>query len=151
MINWQCKYFTELSTPELYKILRLRIEVFAVQQNCVYQDCDDKDQDSLHLMGWKNGILVAYARLLPPGLAFDAPSIGRVVTSPGNRRTGLGKELMQVAISKIKELYGDSDITISAQVYLKNFYSSFNFQSVGESYIEDGIDHIRMTRDKRDY
>ncbi len=144
IINWQCKYFTELSTSELYQVIKLRLEVFAVEQNCVYQDCDNRDQDSWHLMGWQDGRLIAYARLLPPGLAYDTPSIGRVVTSPLVRGNGIGKELMQTAISKIKELYGQTEITISAQVYLKTFYSYFNFHTIGDSYIEDEIEHIKM-------
>ena len=144
MLQWSCKSFSKLTVDELYKVLQLRSQVFVVEQNCVYQDCDNKDPGSFHLMGWKNNTLVAYARLLPAGLVYSSPSIGRVVTSPSTRRVGIGRELMRVAIEKTIELFRDTQITISAQVYLKSFYTSLGFQPVGEVYLEDNIEHIRM-------
>jgi ElaA protein len=145
-MDWVLKKFDELSVHELYAILRLRNEVFAVEQNCVYPDLDDKDQASQHLMGMKYGALLAYTRILPPHLAYDNPSIGRVVSSPAARRTGIGKLLMNQSIKACESLYGKKDITIGAQLYLKKFYSDFGFEPVGDVYLEDGIEHIKMTR-----
>lgn len=144
MIEWSCKAFKEISTEELYRILHLRSEVFVVEQNCVYQDCDDKDQQSYHLMGYEDNKLVAYARLLPGGLSFESPSIGRVVTSPSARKAGYGRELMIKAIATIKTIFPGTTITIGAQLYLKVFYSSLGFKKVGDVYLEDGIKHITM-------
>lgn len=143
-IRWTCKAFQQLSVQELYSILALRNEVFVVEQNCPYQDCDGKDSGAHHLMGWARDNLVAYTRLLPPGLAYEEMSIGRVVTSPGLRRTGAGRLLMKNSIEKIRELYGPEPIRIGAQLYLKNFYQSFGFEVCSDIYLEDGIEHIKM-------
>src|SRR5215471_17894979 len=144
MIVWKCKHFSELSPYELYNILRLRNEVFVVEQNCVYQDADNKDQQSFHLCGWNDDTLVAYVRLLPRGVAYEEPSIGRVVTSPAYRRTGAGCMLMQKAIELCLEKFGKHNIKIGAQLYLKKFYESLSFQQCGEMYLEDNIPHIPM-------
>jgi ElaA protein len=143
-MNWIVKKFDELSPHELYAILQLRNEVFVVEQNCVFQDADNKDQSSYHLMGWINEKLVAYTRLVPPGVAYDKASIGRVVTSPSIRRTGLGKELMNTSIEKTKQLFGNTPILIGAQLYLKKFYESLGFHQSSSIYLEDGIEHIEM-------
>ena len=145
-IKWVCKSFTDLDSDELYKILQLRNAVFVVEQNSVYQDCDDKDQYSYHLMGWKNENLVAYSRLIPPGIAFDAASIGRVVTATAVRRQKIGRELMELSIKYIFQLFGEHPITIGAQLYLRNFYKSMGFIEIGDKYMEDGIKHIKMHR-----
>ena len=144
MIAWQLKKFEELSPFELYAILQLRNEVFVVEQNCVFQDADDKDQPSHHLAGWMDNRLAAYTRLVPPGVAYALPSIGRVVTSPASRREGIGQELMRRSITAIHELYGDISVKIGAQLYLKKFYESFGFQQTSAVYLEDGIEHIEM-------
>lgn len=146
MINWSYKNFNKLLPGELYAILQLRNEVFVVEQNCVFQDADDKDQPSLHLMGWREHKLVAYTRIVPPGLSYKEPSIGRVVTSPLERGKGTGHELMKVSINKVYELYGICNIKIGAQLYLKKFYESHGFVQTGDIYLEDGIDHIEMTK-----
>jgi ElaA protein len=131
----------------LYAILQLRSLVFAIEQNCVYPDLDDKDQFSYHLMGWENNKLIAYTRLVPPDISYqNIPSIGRVVTAPSVRRNGIGKELMKRSITKIQELFGNTSIKISAQLYLKKFYESLGFIQTGEKYLEDGLDHIAMIR-----
>jgi ElaA protein len=143
-LSWSCKPFNDLTPAELYSILQLRSEVFVVEQNCVYADCDNKDQGSYHFMGWNQGKLVAYTRLLPPGLAFDESSIGRVVTSPTVRGTGAGRELMERSIQKIHDLFGKSSIKIGAQLYLKKFYESLGFIQCSPIYLEDGIEHIKM-------
>lgn len=144
IMNWVIKKFDELTPQELYAILQLRNEVFVVEQNCVFQDADNKDQRSYHLMGWQNEKLAAYTRLVPPGVAYDKPSIGRVVTSPSVRGSGAGKELMKISIEKTKQLFGDIPILIGAQLYLKKFYESLGFQQSSEIYLEDGIEHIEM-------
>lgn len=143
-MNWILKKFDELSTYELYAILRLRNEVFVVEQNCVYQDTDNNDQQCWHLMGWKDELLAAYTRIIPPGILNDLPSIGRVVTSPAVRRTGLGKKLMKKSIETVEKLFGKTSILIGAQLYLKGFYESLGFRQSGSVYLEDGIEHIKM-------
>ena len=145
-INWTCKAFNSLTPGELYSLLQLRNEVFVVEQNCVYQDCDDKDRQSHHFMGWQQNKLVAYTRLLPAGAAYEEISIGRVATSPTVRNTGIGKELMVRSIEKLHELFGESPIKIGAQLYLKKFYESLGFIQCSDVYLEDGIEHIKMTR-----
>lgn len=146
MISWTLKKFDELTIYELYAILQLRNEVFAIEQNCVYPDTDNRDQPSYHLMCMQNEKLIAYARIIPPGIVYTEPSIGRVVTSPIVRGTGIGKELMNRSIGCIEELYGETPIRISAQVYLQKFYTELGFQSVGDIYIEDSIEHIEMVK-----
>lgn len=145
-VQWLLKKFEELTPYQLYAILQLRNEVFVVEQNCVFQDADDKDQQSMHFMGFLNNKLVAYTRLVPPGVAYEEVSIGRVVTSPSVRRSGIGKELMQRSINTIYRLFGEVPIKIGAQLYLKKFYESLGFKQVSEVYLEDGIEHIYMIR-----
>jgi ElaA protein len=145
-ITWKIKQFEELTVHELYALLRLRSEVFVVEQNCVFLDIDNKDQASYHLMGWQGDRLSAYTRIVPPGLAYDDPSIGRVVTSPADRGTGIGKILMERSIAELYAIYGELPIMIGAQLYLKKFYESLGFLQTSEIYDEDGIDHIEMTR-----
>ncbi|WP_276502879.1 GNAT family N-acetyltransferase [Terrimonas pollutisoli] len=146
MLNWSLKKFEDLSPDELYAILRLRSEVFVVEQNCVFLDMDNKDQQCYHLLGWQDDRLAAYTRLVPPGISYEQPSIGRVVTSPAARRGGIGKLLMQKSIDETIKLFGKNSIKIGAQLYLKRFYESLGFVQVGDIYDEDGIDHIKMIR-----
>ena len=145
-MNWTVKNFDDLTPHELYDILQLRSEVFGVEQNCVYQDMDNKDQFCFHVMGWQDSRLVAYTRLVPPGISYKEPSIGRVVTSREVRRTGFGKTLIEKSIAEIIRLYGKTPIKIGAQLYLKKFYESFDFEQSGDIYDEDGIPHVHMTR-----
>ena len=144
MITWICKPFKELSVDELYAILQLRSEIFVVEQNCIFLDADNKDQPSFHVMGWQEGKLVACTRLVPPGLAYEEPSIGRVVTAITARGSGIGRLLMQHSVSECRKLFGDRVIRIGAQLYLKKFYASLGFVPTGGIYPEDGIDHIQM-------
>jgi len=146
MITWTLKKFETLTPYELYAILRLRTEVFVVEQNCVFQDMDNKDQPAYHLMGWKNEILIAYTRLIPSNLSYKEPSIGRVVTSASARGGGIGRKLMEKSIEEMIRLYGKTPIKLGAQLYLKKFYESLGFIQSGDIYKEDGIDHIEMIR-----
>jgi ElaA protein len=145
-IQWLLKKFEELIPLQLYAILQLRNEVFVVEQNCIFQDADDKDQNSYHLMGFINNKLIAYTRLVPPGEIYDYPSIGRVVTSSSVRRSGVGRELMQQSIDAIYKLFGVRPIKIGAQLYLKKFYGSLGFEQASEVYLGDGIEHIYMIK-----
>lgn len=145
-MKFQIKTFEELNTTELYNILQLRSEVFVVEQDCVYQDVDFKDQKSLHIFGTKNDKIVAYTRIFKPGDYFDNASIGRVVVAASERKYGFGHDLMKASIKAVKTALKVDKITISAQKYLKKFYESHNFIQVGEEYLEDGIPHIRMDK-----
>ena len=145
-LNWVIKKFDELSPHELYAILQLRIEVFIVEQHCPFQDADGKDQSAYHLMGWQDDLLAAYTRIVAPGIVYECPSIGRVVTSPKARKKGLGRLLMEKSIGETVSLYGPVDIRIGAQVYLKEFYTSLGFIQSSEIYLDDNIEHIEMTR-----
>lgn len=145
-LHWTLKPFKDLSPKELYAIMQLRIEVFIVEQNCVFQDADNKDKYCQHLMGWSDDELAAYARIVPPGVSYPEPSIGRIITSPQHRGTGAGKALVTKAIDLLEGLHGIQPIRIGAQLYLEKFYGSFGFVSEGEVYLEDGIDHIIMLR-----
>lgn len=143
-ISWVTKKFETLTPQELYAILQLRTEVFVVEQQCVFQDMDGKDKDCLHLMAWENDQLLAYTRLVPAGVAYSLPSIGRVVTSPAARGRGIGKILMKNSISEIYTNFGVSPIKIGAQLYLLKFYSELGFKQTSDVYLEDGIEHIEM-------
>jgi ElaA protein len=143
-LNWTLKKFDELTTTELYAILQLRNEVFVVEQNCPYQDADNKDQESFHFMGWNANVLAAYTRIIPAEISYAEASIGRVVTSPKYRGTGAGKILMQLSISNTFDLFDCTAIKIGAQLYLKKFYTSLGFVQCSEPYLEDNIPHIEM-------
>jgi ElaA protein len=145
-MKYQIKNFPELSSGELYEILKLRQQVFIVEQQCIYLDCDDKDQKSYHVMlTADNGRLAAYARVLPPGISYPEVSIGRVVSSTSVRRTGAGKKIMEAALDFIAKTFGDVPVRIGAQSYLIEFYRSFGFEPL-EDYMEDGIPHTIMLR-----
>jgi ElaA protein len=143
-ITWVFKHFSALTTEELYRILRLRSEVFVVEQNCVFLDMDNKDLVCHHLMGWEEKQLVGYSRILRPGISYVESSIGRIVSLPAARGLGIGRELMVQSIQALYRLHGKRDIRIGAQYYLKGFYESFGFVQTGEIYPEDGINHIEM-------
>ena len=146
MLSYSVKRFQDLSLEELYAILRLRQEVFIVEQNCPYLDCDDKDQKSHHLLGKdKDGHLLAYCRILEKGISYENySSIGRVVTSKLIRGNGEGRTLMNYAIEETLRLYPDEKIKISAQTYITPLYESLGFVKVGAEYLEDDIPHIGM-------
>lgn len=150
-MRFELKKFDALTPQELYGIIWLRNEVFVVEQQCVFQDADYKDDKAWHLMGFDaDNQLIAYCRLLPRGVSYAETSIGRVVVHPAARRTGAGKKLMQQAIEQCKKKFGTGPIRIGAQLYLKRFYESFGFRTEGTIYLEDGIEHIEMLRDAAD-
>jgi len=146
MLEFHCKTFHKLSVEELYEMLALRQEVFVIEQNCPYLDADGKDQKSWHLWACDDARkLVAYCRLMPQGMVYENyPAIGRVVTSPSCRGTGIGRQLVQAALEWTAKLFGGQPVKLSAQSYLIRFYESFGFQTVGEEYLEDGIPHTAM-------
>ena len=146
-IKWKIKSFDALSVHELYDLLRLRSEIFVVEQNCVYLDLDGKDKVALHLIGEFEGKIVAHARLFEAGISFDNASIGRVTVDPNYRARKWGHELMQQAIVGVLKHFGESKITIGAQLYLKKFYESHGFVQTSEMYLEDDIPHIEMIKD----
>lgn len=145
-LEWHVKSFEKLLNHELYDILRLRTEIFVVEQNCIYLDMDGKDVLALHLLGSFNGKIVAYSRLFKAGITFENASIGRVVVDANYRDRKWGQELMQEAIASIKTHFGESKITIGAQLYLKKFYENQGFVQSSEMYLEDDIPHIEMQR-----
>lgn len=140
------KKFNELTLYELYEIIQLRNEIFIVEQNCPYQDLDNKDFNATHILVYLNGKLVAYSRIFDVGITFKEASIGRVITHKKVRSSGIGKLLMEKSIETLYELYGKQTIRIGAQYYAIPFYKKFNFVTEGEVYIEDGIKHIEMIK-----
>ncbi|SFI60449.1 GNAT family N-acetyltransferase [Olleya namhaensis] len=144
MIEIKVKTFQELTTQQLYDILQLRSEVFVVEQDCVYQDIDGKDQKALHVIGFKDQKIVAYTRLFKPGDYFELASIGRVIVSQAQRQYKYGYDIMNASIEAVKTHYNKTEIKISAQCYLKRFYGNLGFKEVGDEYLEDGIPHIGM-------
>lgn len=146
-ITWVIKHFNELNTNEYFDALQLRTEVFVVEQNCPYQEVDDKDKVSYHVLGYKNKDLVAVARILPKGVTYKEISIGRVATKKNYRNQGIASKLIITCFRYIQENFGENSIRISAQKYLVNFYKKHSFKSVGKTYLEDNIPHIEMYRD----
>lgn len=140
------KTFNELSNTELYQIMRLRSEVFVVEQDCVYQDLDNKDQKALHVVGSKDDKVVAYTRIFKPGDYFKNTSIGRVVVAADQRKYGYGKQIMEASLEVIKERFPNTIVEISAQTYLLKFYTELGFERIGEEYLEDGIPHVKMIK-----
>lgn len=140
------KHFHELTIQELYNILQLRSEVFVVEQNCIYQDIDGKDQKAVHIFIKENKDVLAYSRVFNEGEYFENPSIGRVVVKKEKRGTELGKKIMLEGAKYIKETFTNKKIEISAQKYLKDFYSELGYEFTGNEYLEDGIPHIRMIK-----
>ena len=146
MLETTVKDFQQLTKTELYDLLQLRSEVFVVEQDCVYQDIDGKDEKALHVIGYKNQKLVAYTRIFKPGDYFSEASIGRVMVKQNQRQHKYGYDIMKASIEAIKDHFNTSAIRISAQTYLKTFYNNLGFKEVGEEYLEDGIPHINMIK-----
>ncbi|MCL2917765.1 GNAT family N-acetyltransferase [Shewanella litorisediminis] len=146
MIRWQTQAFADLDTLTLYRLLKLRVDIFVVEQHCPYPELDEKDlhPQAMHLLGWQQEKLVAYARILPPGLSYPQASIGRVAVEESERGAGVARALMNQAISLALEAWPDAGIQIGAQEYLQAFYTSLGFTPVSAVYLEDGIPHLDM-------
>jgi len=141
---WRFERFADLSPQEIHDLYRLRVDVFVVEQNCVFQDVDGVDPQCWHLLGYEGRDLVAYCRFVPPGVKFPEPSIGRVITARSVRRTGMGRVLMREAMQRAAALWPDQALRIGAQAHLERFYNEFGFTKSSEPYDEDGILHIEM-------
>ncbi len=142
------KSFQELNTEELYEILALRAEVFVVEQQCAYQDLDGKDSTALHILGYNDGSLVAYARIFKAGDYFKEASIGRIVVKPTHRTFGFGRQIVIASEEAIRDCFHSNRIKLSAQSYLGKFYSDMGYSKQGEEYLEDGIPHIAMIKEE---
>lgn len=140
-----CKKFEELTLEELYEILKLRSEVFVVEQNCIYNDIDGKDKTSFHVIIKENNEITAYLRVLPPGISYENASLGRVLVAKDARGMGYAKAIVTEGINCVLRNFNTNKITIGAQEYLKDFYSEFGFKPISEVYDEDGIPHLDMT------
>lgn len=138
------KTFDELTIHELHDLLQLRVEVFVVEQDCVYQDIDGKDKKALHIIGKKQGKVVAYTRCFGPGIYFEEAAIGRVVVEKGQRKYGYGHDIMKASKVALNEKFNTDIIKLSAQTHLVKFYRSHGFKTIGNEYLEDGIPHIAM-------
>lgn len=143
-INWVFKRFDELTLTQLYEILKLRSEVFVVEQDCAYQDLDDKDYTAYHLFLMEDELVVAYLRILPEGVSFKEMAIGRVIVKKEFRLKGISREMMKKAIDFIIKDLGKNKIRLSGQAYLLEFYESLGFRKVSDVYLEDGIDHFEF-------
>ena len=143
-ISWKIKTWEQLKTKELYSILKLRSKVFVVEQNCVYQDIDDKDKLAIHVFGFVEGKIIAYSRLFNKKEYFKETSFGRAVVESANRGKGIGNMLVEKSLLTIKEKYKEQKVKISAQAHLVNFYKKHGFKTIGKEYLEDGIPHIAM-------
>ncbi|TDL31523.1 GNAT family N-acetyltransferase [Jeotgalibacillus sp. S-D1] len=143
-MKWTLKTFNELSTYELYQILMLRNSVFVVEQQCAYQEIDGNDLNSFHLSFGDGEQLAAYARLLPAGVKYNTPSIGRIIVHESFRGSGIARELVSKSIDVMQNEWNVSEIKLQAQTYLRHFYQSFGFEETSEDYLDDGIPHVDM-------
>ena len=148
-LEWQSSSFQQLSNTLLYEIIKLRVDVFVVEQNCAYAELDNKDihPETIHVTASMNSELIAYARVLPPGLSYPEVSMGRFIVKDHFRRQGIGSELVSKCLAEKFSLWPNYKIKISAQEHLKPYYAYFGFRVVSESYLEDGIPHIEMLKD----
>jgi ElaA protein len=151
MVSWDFRAFRDLTTAELYDVLRLRQLVFVVEQHCPYLDADGDDDRAWHLLGWAGDgarMLGGYARVFTPGVKYPEASFGRVVSHPALRRTGVGRLVVAEALRRIEGLAPGAPVRIGAQLYLERFYEGFGFRRAGDEYDEDGITHVEMVRDQ---
>lgn len=144
MLKITIKKFEDFTLNELYEILKLRSQVFVVEQNSIYQDVDGKDQKAIHILGKENNKIVAYTRIFKSGDYFKKASIGRVVVAKNHRQKNYGHQIFKASIQAVKDCFNETNIQISAQTYLKNFYKTYGFHCIGEEYLEDNLPHIAM-------
>lgn len=140
------KPFHELAVGELYALLKLRSDVFVVEQQSIYHDLDGYDQSALHVLAQDDQGLAGYVRLLPAGLKYDEPAFGRLVVAPRARKTGVSATLIHEALGSIHARWPNLPTRIEAQAYLKDYYTRFGFVPEGDIYSMDGIPHIQMLR-----
>ncbi|WP_096187107.1 GNAT family N-acetyltransferase [Evansella halocellulosilytica] len=143
-MTWKIKFFDELTTTELYNILKERVQIFIVEQQCPYPEIDDNDQVAYHIFNEKDGEVAAYARVLPKGTTYDEAAIGRVIVKKEYRGHGLGNELMEQAMNLLTNRLDETEIKLSAQDYIKHYYAAFGFKQVSDVYLEDDIPHVDM-------
>ena len=147
-MEWQVKPFAALSGREVHDIMRLRVDVFVVEQRCVYPEIDGQDPGALHVLGTtSSGTLAAYARILPPHVP-EPPHIGRVIVHPDHRGQHVGRHLMHRALGALEQHYGSRRSALAAQAYLVDFYGSFGYSAVSAAYLWDGIPHVDMVLDR---
>ncbi len=148
-LHWECYLFDQLDNHQLYELMKFRVDIFIVEQECAYPELDDKDNhsDTRHVLAYSDSALVAYSRILPPALSYPEASIGRFAVHASARRQGIGTDLLNACINKIATVWPNSNIRISAQDYLQHFYESAGFKKVSEVYLEDGIPHIEMLKE----
>ena len=148
-LQWKCLQFNNLDNHKLYEILKFRVDVFVVEQNCAYPELDNKDyhKDTRHLFAYSGNKLLAYSRLLPPAMSYPEASIGRFAVDATARRQGIGTQLINISIDKINMFWPNNNIRISAQDYLQAFYERAGFKKVSDVYLEDGIPHIEMLKE----
>lgn len=148
-INWKTFKFHQLTTEQLYELIKFRIDIFVVEQRCPYPELDNKDRhaETSHIAGYdSSGVLIAYARLLPSGVSYTDVSIGRFAVIDSMRHQGIGSQLLERSLQEIEQHWPDTAIRVSAQEHLCGFYEKFNFEKVSESYLEDGIPHVEMLK-----
>lgn len=148
-IVWKIKTFEEFTVPELYNVIKARIDVFVVEQNCPYPDLDNYDQKAVHIWAEENGDVLANCRIFDKGIKYSEASIGRVLTTEKARGKKLGKQLIQYALDTIEARFHTSEVRISAQDYLLKFYGEFGFEDTGKKYLEDDIPHTEMFYQKK--
>ena len=145
-IGWEIKTFDEFTVPEVYAVLKARIDGFVIEQNCPYPDLDNYDQEAVHIWAEEDGQVLAYCRVFDKGIKYEETSIGRVLTTEQARGKSLGKLLIQYAVETIENRFHTPEIRISAQDYLLRFYGGFGFEDTGKKYLEDDIPHTEMIR-----
>ena len=148
-MNIEIKKFDELTSRDIYEILKIRSEVFVVEQNCIYNDVDEKDMESVHIFFKEKDKIISYIRVIKPGVSYDNASIGRVLVVLEERHRGLAKKIVQEGINYIINIWNEEKITIGAQEYLINFYKDLGFKPISQVYLEDGIPHLDMTYTKK--
>jgi len=151
-IKWKCKLFSQLNTDEFYELIKLRIDIFVVEQTCPYHELDEKDRhnQTLHIMGFNNDNLICCARLLAPSVSYAEVSLGRFAVVESYRRQKVGSELMTQCLIQAENHWPNNNIRISAQHHLSLFYEDFGFNQTSDMYLEDNIPHIEMLRTNQD-